>query len=881
MRKISRRKKYNYLNKTGFWLFSKRKIKVLWFFYTCLLLSILLVIKSIPAVANQSILSRANQEIQQLSNSSNLLQQGKNYYQAGQYTEAARVWKNALKFYQSKKEFINQAQVLNYLALAYKDLAKIPQAQTAIAESINIIKSLKTPDTKSSLLLAQALNTQGTLQILQGQTDTAIDTWKQAAVTYERTGDKTGKLISQINQAQGLQALGQYRHAKTLLEELVTELQSQPDSLLKARGLRSLGVALQTVGDLKQSKTILDKSWEISKQFNSSTDVSAVLFSIGNVARDLQQYDVAWTYYQQAVNLASEAQPKLEAQLNQLSLLVKLQNWESAQTIIPEIETNLAQLPPSRPAIYAKINFAESLMDLEPTEEGRKAVLDTNAVKISHLLATAIQQAKEIKDPRAEVYSLNQLGKLYQENNQLADAAILTQQALTIAQEINAIDLVARAAGQMGAIAREQGDSNSAIPAYEIAFNNLQSLRSDLVAINRDVQFNFKESVEPIYRDYVSLLLQKDNQSNLKQALQVMEALQLGELDNFFRDACLDNSNPVVLEKIDLHAAVIYPIILSDRLEVILSVPNQPLRHYSTKLPKQQIEAILKQLYSSLSPGYSSKERLRLSQEIYNWLIAPAQATLQKSSIKTLVFIPDSLLRNLPMAVLYDGKQYLIENYSVVLSPGLQLFPQGLQRQKLSVLAAGLTEARQGFNPLPGVTEEIKEVTTEVNSQVLLDKKFSRDSLKAAIANKSFPIVHLATHGQFSSNPEETFLLTWGDRISIQDFDLLFKNRSQTNIEPIELLVMSACQTAVGDNRATLGLAGFALRSGAKSTLASLWSVNDESTSSLMKEFYHQLSNQKLNKAEALQQAQIKIMANPLYKHPYFWSSFVLVGNWL
>lgn len=301
MRKISRRKKYNYLNKTGFWLFSKRKIKVLWFFYTCLLLSILLVIKSIPAVANQSILSRANQEIQQLSNSSNLLQQGKNYYQAGQYTEAARVWKNALKFYQSKKEFINQAQVLNYLALAYKDLAKIPQAQTAIAESINIIKSLKTPDTKSSLLLAQALNTQGTLQILQGQTDTAIDTWKQAAVTYERTGDKTGKLISQINQAQGLQALGQYRHAKTLLEELVTELQSQPDSLLKARGLRSLGVALQTVGDLKQSKTILDKSWEISKQFNSSTDVSAVLFSIGNVARDLQQYDVAWTYYQQAV----------------------------------------------------------------------------------------------------------------------------------------------------------------------------------------------------------------------------------------------------------------------------------------------------------------------------------------------------------------------------------------------------------------------------------------------------------------------------------------------------------------------------------------------------------------------------------------------------
>ncbi|MEH2126741.1 CHAT domain-containing protein [Nostoc sp.] len=562
-------------------------------------------------------------------------------------------------------------------------------------------------------------------------------------------------------------------------------------------------------------------------------------------------------------------------------MLVKLQNWESSQPLIPEIETNLAQLPPSRPAIYAKINFAESLMMLEQTRGEKKAVSDSNALKIAQLLATAIQQAKEIKDPRAEAYSLNELGKLYQENDQIADAAILTQQALTIAQEINATDLVARTAGQLGAIAKKQADSNSAIAAYEIAFNNLQSLRSDLVAINRDVQFNFKESVEPTYRDYVSLLLQKDSQSNLKQALQVMEALQLAELDNFFRDACLDNTNPVVLEKIDLHAAVIYPIILSDRLEVILSVPNQPLRHYSAHLSKQQIEATLKQLYSSLSPGYPSDERLRLSQEVYNWLVAPAQTTLQKSNIKTLVFIPDGLLRNVPMAALYNGKQYLIENYSVVLSPGLQLFPQGLQRRKLSVLAAGLTEARQGFNPLPGVTGEIKQVTAEVNSKILLNNKFTKDTLKTAIENQSFPIVHLATHGQFSSDPEETFLLTWSDRISIQDFDRLFKNRRKKNIAPIELLVMSACQTAVGDNRATLGLAGFALRSGAESTLASLWSVSDESTSSLMKEFYAELSNPKLNKAQALQQAQIKIMANSLYKHPYFWSSFVLVGNWL
>ncbi|GET40659.1 CHAT domain-containing protein [Microseira wollei] len=133
------------------------------------------------------------------------------------------------------------------------------------------------------------------------------------------------------------------------------------------------------------------------------------------------------------------------------------------------------------------------------------------------------------------------------------------------------------------------------------------------------------------------------------------------------------------------------------------------------------------------------------------------------------------------------------------------------------------------------------EIKQEITSKVLLNEEFTNESFKKAIEIQPFPVVHLATHGQFSSNPDETFLLTWNDRISIKDFDLLFQNRNLVGGEPIELLVMSACQTATGDNRATLGLAGFALGSGARSTVASLWSVSDESTANLMSEFYQQL----------------------------------------
>jgi CHAT domain-containing protein len=873
----------------------KNDITAVLVFCSCFLLTLLFVTTVVPAIAQQPNLDSGEESIaisqvqDRLSNSSDFLQQGKQEYQAGRFFEAANFWKQAVEAYRSHGEITNQVQALNYLALAYQELGEFSQAHEAIATSLSLLNGLENLESNQLLLFAQAVNTRGTLQLLQGQTETALETWKQAEEIYTRAGDETGSSIAQINQAQALQSLGQYRRAKSLLEQQVAELQTQPDTLLKAQGLRSLGVALQTIGDPLQSKIILEQSWTISKQLNSPDDISAVLFSLGNVARDLGEYDLAWTYYEEAEKQGQNPIFKLEVSLNKLSLLVTFQKWDYAVALIPEIESRISELPLNRSTIYARINLAESLMKIE-----KEAKFDPRGKDIAQGLAIAIQQARELHDRRAEAYGLNQLGKLYQQNQQWTEARSLTEQSLQISQAINAGDLVARAAAQLGGILKQQGSETipKAIAAYEIAFDHLQSLRSDLVAINPNIQFDFKESIEPIYRDFVSLLLTPQNlpsegkvdrevsQENLKKARTVIEALQLAELDNFFREACLD-THPVAIDEIDVQAAVVYPIILSDRLEVILSLPHQPLRHYTTHITGDRVEATLKQLYSSLSPGYPRNEHLQLSEQVYTWLIQPAETALEESHIQTLVFVPDGFLRNLPMASLYDGKQYIILKYNLAISPGLQLFPQGLEREKISVLAVGLTEARQGFNPLPGVAGELEEIQAEIESTVLLNRAFTRKSFKTALEHGSFPIVHLATHGQFSSNPDETFLLAWSDRISIQDFDLLFQNRQLGLVEPIDLLVMSACQTATGDNRATLGLAGFALRSGARSTIASLWSVNDESTAKLMQEFYRQLTTDRVSKSEALRQAQLKLLQNPLYKHPYFWAPFVLVGNWL
>ncbi|HBE17673.1 MAG TPA: hypothetical protein DDW51_08680, partial [Cyanobacteria bacterium UBA11367] len=388
--------------------------------------------------------------------------------------------------------------------------------------------------------------------------------------------------------------------------------------------------------------------------------------------------------------------------------------------------------------------------------------------------------------------------------------------------------------------------------------------------------------VEPVYREFVSLLLASNpSQENLEQARKAIESLQLAELDNFFREACLEGKSKSI-DEVDPTAAVIYPIILPERLAVILSLPGKPLAYYKTELPQTKIEEILNDMLQSMNPAFSNKQRLRISQQVYDWLIKPAESQLIQSEIKTLVFVLDGGLRSLPMAALYDGEKYLVEKYSVAISQGLQLLEaRSLNEKRIKVLTGGITEARQGFSALPGVEVELKQIGTEVNANLLLNQDFTKKTLEDRIKSVPFPVIHLATHGQFSSKAEDTFLLTWNDRINVKDLDRLLRSTERSDREPIELLVLSACQTATGDRRATLGLAGVAVRSGARSTLATLWSVRDASTAELMTEFYRELTQTEVSKAEALRQAQLILLKQSKYQHPFFWAPFVLVGNWL
>ncbi|HEY9851557.1 MAG TPA: CHAT domain-containing protein [Leptolyngbyaceae cyanobacterium] len=820
-------------------------------------------------------------------NAIDLEEQAQKLYETGQFSQAIALLQQLENRYATGGDRLGEARVFRNLALVYRQTGELSKAGEAITNSLNRLQN-QSNTTETKRLLAQALEVRGLLQLSSGQPEQALDTWKQAAVTYQEIADKWGTIKTQINQAQALRRMGLYRQALNNLNALNNTLQQESDNRIKVKGLESLAVTLRVVGELDRSQKTFEQSLAIAQKMSDPELMGSIFFGIANTNLLQKKSESALNYYQKAAQISNSPYLKIRARVNQIRLLIDEKKWPEATELITEIQSNLNLLPLSQTAINARINLANSLLKM-----GREGnVYPLSKAEIAKMLATAVQQAETLQDRRSLAYALGNLGRLYEGNQQWKSARDLTEKATILAQSIKAADIAYRWEWQMGRILKQQGDRQGAIAAYTEAVNTIASIRSDLVATSLEAQFSFQESIEPVYRELVELLLpagEQVEQSTLKQARDLIDSLQIAELDNFFKDACL-KIQPVAIDEVDPKAAVFSTIILSDRLEVIAALPGQPLRRYTTVLERKEIEATIKQARNGLTVPrlqLSINNFLNPSQKIYNWLVRPLETELKNRGIETLVFVLDGSLRNIPMSALYDGKNYLVEKYSVAVAPSLKLVDaKPLELTKLEVLTAGLSEARQGFSPLPGVKIELEKIAEEVPSKTLLDRTFTYLEFKNKLKLSSFPIIHLATHGQFSSQIDQTFILTWDDRINAKDLDTLLRTDAREN-QSIELLVLSACQTASGDNRAVLGLTGMAIRAGARSTLASLWSVNDEATASLMIRFYEKLANlraksgESLTKAEALRYAQQLMLQDKEFSHPYFWAAFILVGNWL
>ncbi|BAY85944.1 hypothetical protein NIES267_54500 [Calothrix parasitica NIES-267] len=871
-----------------------------------------------------------------------LLQEAKILYDKGKFTEAITILEQAARIFQSQNNLVKQSIAFSNISNSYKQIGDYPEALKYITRSRKLLENQSSSIDSKEKAFAQVLDIQANLQLTLGKPLLALENWQKATAIYKKENLNSAKIRSLINQNIALQALGRYQKALKIIEPVLSELNKQPASLLKVSALRNFGDLQLYTGEIDASLKTLQKSYEIAQEINSTPQIAQTLLSLANVQRakanrlrlPLQSarigekttplvyitkpisveieklYQRAVETYEQALALSTSPEIKIKAELNKLGVLIELKEFSKAAKLSSELQLGINQLPISKTSIEARINLAQNLLFL-------KQVSPENASKwedIAKILADSIKQGSILSNSRLQAYGMGTLGSVYLQTENFTDARKITKKAVDLAVLIDAKEIAYLWQWQLGYIFKTEDNISQAIDYYSQAVNNLNDLRGDLLALNSDIQFSFRDNVEPVYRQLVDLLLQSSssqnisnkelnrtslknknlNNTNLKKARDVIEALQLREIENYFQEICFQAKPEIVdtvVDKTDTTAAVIYPIILEDRLEIILKLPKQnKFNHYTTYIKAVELEKTIEKLQYSLRQPEQVNQVKNISEKIYNWLIQPLEADLQKNKIETLVFVLDGNLRNIPMAVLYDSKaqeqqKYLIEKYAIALTPGLQMLkPKSLQAAKLNILMAGVSEKRlinnQQFSPLNNVEIELDAIKSQIpNSKKLLNQSFTDTNLEKQVDSAKYNIVHIATHGNFSSNLEEAYILTWNKLLKIEDFDKLFQINTNLDSQAIELLVLSACETANGDRRATLGLSGIAIRAGARSTLASLWAVEDESTAELASQFYQELQNNQLNKAKALQQAQIKLLNNS--KTPLVWAPYVLVGNWL
>jgi CHAT domain-containing protein len=471
----------------------------------------------------------------------------------------------------------------------------------------------------------------------------------------------------------------------------------------------------------------------------------------------------------------------------------------------------------------------------------------------------------------------------------------LTRRATLAAQRVHLPESLYLWQWQTGRLLRALGEVQPAIAAYERAVATAQSMRAELLRGSGGGATPFRTSVGPLYVELTDLYLRQaaaletphqaggDPQYThyLRQARATVEQFKTAEIREYFGDECVDAARPstLALERVAADTAIVYPILLRDRTELLVSSPSR-LRRFALPIAGSHLEQRITVFRNALEER-DPLRHLQHAQQLYTWLIRPIEAELTAQQIRTVVFVPDGALRLLPLAALHDGQRFLIEKYALAIVPGLTITePRPLSRQAVQALAAGMAGAVEGFPPLPRVREELRGLHRLYGGLILLDQAFGPERLDRALRQGQFAIVHIAAHGQFAPEAAQSFLLTAQGKLTMARLGEIV-GRQRFREQPLELLTLSACETARGDDRAALGLAGIAIQAGARSALATLWLVADDAAAILMDAFYQRLQAPGVSRAQALQQAQLMLLTHPRYADPFFWAPFLLINNWL
>ena len=688
-------------------------------------------------------------------------------------------------------------------------------------------------------------------------------------------------------------------------------------------GLLGAAASYQLEGYSKKALPLLFKAQQISRFLTTDEQVQGHLL-LGRLYFEIGEYPLSAQQLDKVAKLSSDPYVRAEA-LNTVGAIHSTLNTPSeaekafaeAMKFAAEAKSSQLQLTIQTNELRHQLAYGNqsiARMRLAPswqTLQNQRASANTTELNISlailyhqsvlnakakpiwraraiQLLEEAISTSESLGNNLLLGYALGYKGRVLSESSNseedLATALALSERAAFLASASQAYESAYLWQWQAARIYNKQAQVTEAIKSYNDAILTLENVRQELITGS---PFTFHQKVQPLFTELSDLLLTTartaggtEKQSYLKNVQNILEQAKSAELQDYFQNDCVIPDESVNLDQIEAATAVIYPVILPDRVEVLVNVKDQ-VHQFVSRIEADDLKGLVNEFRDQLQVDFGDEEYLEIGEELYDLLFAQVEDLFSENKINTLLVIPDGVLRTIPMAAVYDGEAFMVQRFAIATTPGISLtLPKPLNVENSNFFAGGISEAVQGYVGLPGVPRELQNLEATYGASVLRDTNFKRDDLKEQLTSADYSIVHIATHGHFDSNPQESYLLTYDDKLTMDLLEESIGNRKNVG-EPLELLVLSACETAAGDSRAALGLAGVALKAGARSAVATLWQISDAATVEIIDTFYEYTAKEGVTKARAMQLAQIRLIEQPRFQHPTDWAPFLMIGNWL
>ena len=730
----------------------------------------------------------------------------------------------------------------------------------------------------------RTLNNIGGVYDNLGEYQQALSYYQQALAIRRELGDRSGEGTTLNNIGGVYNNLGEYQQALSYFQQALVISREVGDRSGEGVTLHNMGAIYENLGEYQQALSYYQQALAISREVGDRSGEGVTLHNMGTVYNNLGEYQQALSYFQQALAIMREVGDRSGEgrALNNIASLLEAQNqpelaivfFKQSVNVIEAIRRDIRGLPKEQQQSYTE-TVASTYRRLADLLLKQDRLLE--AQRVLDLLK--VQELEDyLHNVRGNVNTAKGLPNLPPEQQIEDSYQALVNQAIQVGQELTKL---------------RQIQPENRTPAQEQRITQLVKAQEKIIA---DFN-NFITSPE------VEALIDQLSRTAKRQNLELEELI--GLQDN--------------LSSLQQNAVLLYPLILDDRLELILTTPDSPPIRRTVPVSKEQLnQAIVAFRRALQNPTSDAKTP---AQQLYNWLIKPIAADLKTADTQTIIYAPDGQLRYIPLAALYDDQQWLVQSYRIhnITAASLTDFnTKPLYRSSagtsLRVLAGAFASGYYSFNigqqafefsglPFAGVEVETLAETVPTTTQ-LIDKAFNPDATIPKMDD--YNIVHFATHGAFVvGTPEESFILFGdGQPVTLRDVE-------NWGLKNVDLIVLSACETGLGgqlgNGEEILGLGYQMQRAGARAAIASLWTVDDGGTQLLMNGFYAALQNSDRTKTEALRQAQISLITgndtalgqqrgvvvlqrlrhglkpevSHRLSHPYYWAPFILIGNGL